>query len=108
MENIEEHNPEKELEKLAAKRVKKIKDFYIHAFIYVIGFSIYILKTYFGFPLNFIPLKYINGFVMIFWGFSFAAHAIGIFCTEILFGRKWENQKVKKMMEEEKEKNKWE
>jgi hypothetical protein len=47
MENIENLNSEEELKKIAIKRVKKIKNFYIHAFIYSIGLSIYILENLF-------------------------------------------------------------
>ena len=101
MENIEDTNAAKELEKLAITRVKKIKNFYIHAFIYSIGLSVYILKTYFGFPFNFVPLEYLNFFVMAIWTFIFVTDGIDLFLTEIVFGKKWENNKIEKIAERE-------
>lgn len=51
--NFSNNREELELHEIAAKKVVKLKGFYIHTFIYVIGIVIYILKEYFGVPLNF-------------------------------------------------------
>ncbi len=108
MEDIQDFNSEKELEKIATKRVKKIKNFYIHVFIYSIVLVIYTLKTYYGFPFNFFPLEHINFLVMAIWTFIFVIDAIDFFFIEIVFGKKWESKIVKKMMDDDEVKNKWE
>jgi hypothetical protein len=108
MKNIKDPIAAQELEKLASKRVKKIKNFYIHAFIYASVLSVYILKNYYGFPFNFVPLEYINFFVMAIWTFIFVTDGIDLFLTEIVFGKKWESNKIKRMTEKENQKQTWE
>jgi 2TM domain len=108
MKNIEDPIAVQELEKLASKRVKKIKNFYIHAFIYASVLCVYILKNYYGFPFNFVPLEYINFFVMAIWTFIFVTDGIDLFLTEIVFGKKWESSKIKRMTEKENQKQTWE
>lgn len=99
---------EKELLELAKKRVKELKDFYIHLFIYVIGVTIYVLKTYYGVPFNFFPIRYINWFVMAIWTFFLAMQAFQIFFSEIVFGKKWEQKKIKEILSKKSEKQTWE
>lgn len=99
---------EKELLELAKKRVKKIKDFYIHLFIYAIGVSIFVLKTYFGFPFNFLPIRYINWFVMAVWTFFLAIQGVELFFNEVVFGKKWEDKKIKNFIDKENNQKKWE
>jgi hypothetical protein len=108
MENIEDNNSAEELKKIAIKRVKRIKNFYIHAFVYLIGLSVYILKTYFGFSLNFFPLEHINFLIMAIWTFIFLTDGIDVFLIEIVFGKKWEDDKIKEMTEKENQKQTWE
>jgi hypothetical protein len=99
---------EKELLELAKKRVKELKDFYIHLFIYAIGVTIYILKTYYSFPFNFFPIRHINWFVMAIWTFFLVAQAFRIFFSEVVFGKKWEDKKVKEILSKKSEKQTWE
>lgn len=108
MENTENTIVTQELQKIATKRVKKIRNFFIHALVYSIGLVVYILNRYFGFSIDFFPLDYLNFYVMAIWTFVFITDGIDLFLVEIVFGKKWENLKVKKMMDEDKEKNKWE
>jgi hypothetical protein len=108
METFENNKPENELEQLALKKVKRIKNFYIHAFIYLIGITIYVLKTYYGLPFNFFPIKFINGFVMAIWTFSFVVQALGLFITEVVLGKKWEQNKMKNIINKESQKQTWE
>jgi uncharacterized protein YacL len=97
------------LEKLARDRVNKLKKFYTHLFIYVIGIVFYILKTYFNVPFNFLPLRYINEFVMWVWTFFLVVQGIQVFFAEKIFGSKWEQKQIDKILEKEKtSNNKWE
>lgn len=99
---------EKELLELARKRVKKIKNFYIHLFIYAIGVTVFVLKTYFGVPFNFIPVRYINWFVMWIWTFFFVVQAVQLFFSEVIFGKKWEQKKIQNFIKKDANKQTWE
>lgn len=107
METNQHNYQEQELLKLAKEKVKKIKDFYIHLLIYAIGLLFYVLKEYFGAPINFIPVIYLNCFVMSIWTFFIVIQAIDVFMREVIFGKKWEDRKVKSMLEKKTEKQIW-
>jgi hypothetical protein len=98
---------ENELLEFARKRVKKLKGFYSHAFIYAIGVIVFILKEYYGVPLNFFPIKYINFFVMAIWSAVFFISAIEIFITYYLLGKDWEKDKIKRILEKENNRQTW-
>ena len=100
---------QKSPEELVRQRVKKISQFYTHLFIYVIGIIIYVLKTYFGVPFNFLPIKYINEFVMWVWTFFLVVQGLKLFLAERVFGTNWEKKQIRKMMDKQNEtKQKWE
>ena len=95
-------SPDNTLEELARKRVHKIKKFYGHLFVYLIGLAVYISKTYYGAPLNFIPLSYINEVFMWIWTFIMALDGIKLFFSERVLGEGWEQKQISKIMSEEK------
>ncbi len=103
-----ENIAEKELLELAKKKVKKRKDFYIHLFIYTIGISFWLLKRYTDAPLNFFPIRYINWFVMSIWTVAIVFQAIELLISEVVFGKKWEDNKVKSILEDKSKKQTWE
>lgn len=90
------------LEKIAREKVQKVKNFYTHLFIYCIGVIIYVLKTYFGVPINFWPIRFINEFFMWCWTLIIIIQGVRLFLGEQFLGSKWEEEKVKQIMEEEK------
>jgi uncharacterized protein YacL len=97
------------LAQMARERVHKLKQFYTHLFIYVIGVSVYVAKTYFGVPLNFWPIRFINEFVMGLWTFFLVMQGLQLFITQKFFGSNWEQKRIQKMIEKEKIKQqKWE
>lgn len=96
-----------ELYELAQRKVRKIKRFYTHLLIYAIGLTVYVLNGRFGLPLNFPPISYINGVVMWIWTFVLAVQGMRIFMAEVVFGQKWENRKIQKMLERKNEKQNW-
>ena len=98
---------EAELQKLAVARVKKLRDFYIHLFVYAIGVAVYLLKTYYGLPFNIPVLEYLNCFVMAVWTFIIVTQCISLFLSEIILGKKWEERKLKKLMQTKSEKQIW-
>lgn len=97
-----------ELEKMARKKVVKLKSFYTHALFYVIGLIIYLLKEYAGIRFNFFPLRFINGFVMAIWTAVFLVSAVEIFASFKIFGVEWEERKMKSLLERRTKKQKWE
>ena len=100
-----------EFQEIFSKKIIKFRSFYIHAFIYAIGLTAFILKEYFGFPLHFFPFKYLNWVVMIIWSSVFLVSAIDLFASYTIFGEKWEARKVKSILgkyQKKEEKQKWE
>jgi len=89
------------LETIAREKVQKIKNFYIHLFIYCIGVILYVLKTYCNVPINFFPIRFINAFFMWCWTFVIAVQGIRLFLGERFLGTQWEEEKVKQIMDEE-------
>ncbi|KAF2517253.1 2TM domain-containing protein [Flavobacterium foetidum] len=99
---------ESELQKIAAKKVAKLKSFYSHALIYAAGLILYVLNVYFEVKFNFFPIKYINGFVMCIWTTAFLIQAVEQFASCTFFGEEWEQRKVKSILEKERKNQKWE
>jgi len=91
---------------MARHRVQKIGNFFSHLFIFTIGVLIYVAKTYFGAPLNFWPIQYINCAFMCVWTFVIAVQGIRLFCREIIFGTNWENRKIQEYLNN-KNQTKW-
>lgn len=88
--------------KEAEKRVKKIKNFYVFAFVYF-AVNIFILI------MNYRQLKpgetiwHLKYFSLpLFWGIGLIGYAINVFVPGAILGRNWEAKKIKKLMEEEK------
>jgi polyferredoxin len=106
--NSNTENEDFELQKMANKKVIKLKAFYTHLFIYLIGIFVYVLKEYVGVPLNFPPLKYINLYVMGIWTVLFLISAIDALVSFKIFGEEWEKRKLKSIMEKKTKKQKWE
>lgn len=97
----------------AKKQVDKIKGFYIHL-------SVYILVNVFITSSKVISgLNSGNSFkdeffefgtfaVWIFWGIGIVFHALGVFGTNLFFGKNWEEKKMKEFIQEYKEEqDKW-
>jgi hypothetical protein len=97
-----------ELKKIASKKVNKLKSFYIHALIYTAALIVFILKQYYGVPLNFFPFKYLNYVVMIIWTSVFLFSAIDLFVSFKIFGEEWEERKLKSLLEKKQKTQKWE
>jgi len=91
----------------AKKRVKELKGFYIHL-------AVYILINSFISVNKFIRNIYENDetfneafwdfgtfAVWLFWGIGLAIHGFNVFGLPFLFGKDWEERKIKKYMEED-------
>jgi uncharacterized integral membrane protein len=100
--------PEEQMQyEKAIKRVKKIKGFYTHLLVYlVINLMIVIiniqnLKT----GESYFQLE--NFFTAFFWGIGLLSHFVSVFGPDIFLGKNWEEGKIKEIMEQEKNSNKW-
>lgn len=89
------------------KRVKKIKGFYTHAIVYVIVNLMIVAvnvqdlnegESYFQFK---------NFLTAFFWGIGLVAHGFSVFIPQWFLGSKWEDRKIKELMDKEKN-SKWE
>lgn len=91
----------------ALKRVKALKGFYGHlaAYLLVNIIIIYVSTREEGLVEGLQDLS--NYFTVFFWGIGLAAHAAGVFMPNIIFGREWEERKIKELMEKER-RNSWE
>lgn len=97
-----------EFEEIFSKNSFKLKSFCVHAFIYACGLITYILKEYYGVPLNHFPLKYINSIVMIIWTSVFLFCIIDLFTSYTIFDDEWKERKLKSILEKKTKTQKWE
>ncbi len=91
----------------AQKRIRRIKGFYSHLMAYIM-FNI--LIVFFNIS-NLEPgesyFKFENFFTAFFWGIGLVAHGVSVFGHHLIFGKKWEERKIKEFMEKENH-DKWE
>ena len=109
MELIKENSNSSEeiLRELVRERVHKMRRFYTHLFVYLIGLVIYFAKTYFGAPFNFLPIRYINETFMWIWTFIIAVQGFRLLIKERVLGAKWEQNKINEIMQKENNTKKW-
>src|SRR5690606_38556044 len=98
---MERNYHEEELYKVAKKRIKDIKGFYIHlmAYILVNGFILFVNKKIFYNNFNNFEIQDLS--LMFFWGIGLFAHWAGVFGTGFVLGKKWEERKIKELMDKE-------
>ena len=95
----------------AKHKVERIKRFYKHLAAYIIV-NILILSLKIIRNLNhgetFVEAFFDINFygIWLFWGIGLAFHAFAVFGTDYLFGKNWEEIKIKQFMEEEYQNNK--
>jgi magnesium-transporting ATPase (P-type) len=92
----------------AYKRIEQLKSFYVHIAAYcVVNISLLIYWYFESFmPETFWRTTFLVATVIS--GFILAAHAIFLFGPQYLLPKGWEEKKLKKLMEKEEQKNKYE
>lgn len=103
------NNSNDELYKIAQKRVKEIKGFYVHLLVYVlVNVFLFIASSRNGD--FFAEVKDVNNYLTaLFWGIGIIAHAASVFGSGLILGKKWEEKKIEELLEKEKqEMKKWE
>ncbi len=95
--------------KAAQKRVKDIKGFYVHLIVYLFV-NVFLIVANTGFKrLGNGNIEMSNFYTPLFWGIGLAAHWAGVFGPGLLLGKKWEERKIKELMEKDREQmEKWE
>lgn len=96
------------LKELASKKVKQLRSFYKYLFIYTIALILFLLKEYTNLPLRFFPIQYLNWVIVILWSAVILGSAIDLFTSHTIFGQKWEERKMKSILEKRYKKQKWE
>lgn len=106
---MEKNYQEDENYKAAQKRVKDIKGFYIHLTVYLfINIAIIAANTNLTRFGNY-GLELSNFYTALFWGIGLAAHWVSVFGPSLFLGRKWEEKKIRELMEKDRQKmQKWE
>ncbi|MBT8318971.1 MAG: 2TM domain-containing protein [Gramella sp.] len=88
--------------KAAQKRVKDIKGFFIHLVVYIfINTAIFIVITQDQGLLDGLT-EFGNYSTMFFWGIGLVAHWASVFGPNFIFGKKWEEKKIKELMDQDK------
>lgn len=96
MENFNQNNI-KYLE--AAKRVKRLKGFYIHAVVYfLVNLFIVIQNVKSGASLSNMD----NYWTAIFWGVGLLGHGMSVFLPNMIMGKDWEERKIRELMDKNK------
>jgi hypothetical protein len=105
--NTEPYGPDQRYD-LAYKRVKRIKGFYVHLLVYI-GVNAFILVSNFNESTadKEVFWQWETFATTLFWGIGLAAHGLSVFGRNIFFGPKWEEKKIRELLEKEKS-EKWE
>lgn len=103
-ENFQDENlnPDSKYE-LAYKRVKKIKEFYVHVLVYAVVNIFLIASSYYNDTWgieNFVRWEPFS--TAIFWGIGLLAHGLSVFGRDLFFGSDWEERKIKEIMDDDK------
>lgn len=103
----ENFNPDARYE-LAYKRVKRIKGFYIHAFVYVLVNAFIIVSSFNRSLLgNEVFFRWETFSTALFWGIGLLAHGLSVFGRNLFFSADWEEKKIQEFMDKDKS-QKWE
>jgi hypothetical protein len=92
----------------AVKRVKKIKGFYTHAVAYVLVNLFIVYLNFRNLPSGESYFQAKNFVTAFFWGIGLFAHGVSVFGQNLVFGKNWEERKIKELMEKDNNINKWE
>ncbi|TDE43923.1 2TM domain-containing protein [Flavobacterium rhamnosiphilum] len=91
----------------ALVRVKKIKGFYTHLVVYVVVNLMIVILNIQDLDKGESYFQWRNFTTLFFWGIGLISHALSTFLPNWIFGRNWEDKKIKEFMEKEKS-EKWE
>ncbi|MFZ4931737.1 2TM domain-containing protein [Chryseobacterium sp. Mn2064] len=86
----------------AKKQVEQLRGFYTHLFIYL---GVNLIIVYYNYT-NLEPgesyFQFKNFFTATFWGIGILAHAASVFLPRTRLIKKWEEKKIKELMDQQK------
>lgn len=85
----------------ALKQVKKVKGFYIHFVWYLLINGFVILASSIRFD-AYSGVNFTTNSLWFWWGIGIAFHWYGVFGKNLLFGKRWEEKRIKELMDKEK------
>lgn len=91
---LQEHNDARYQE--AKKKVKEIKGFYIHLFVYL-AVNLFLISRNAQQGDNLTDID--NYWTAIFWGIGLLVHAIRVFVPNFILGKDWEERKIRELMD---------
>ena len=91
----------------AQREVKRLKGFYTHLIVYIAVNLLIVFINIRDLDAGESYFKIENFFTAFFWGIGLLAHALSTFMPNFIFGRNWEEKKIKEFMDKEKS-EKWE
>ncbi|WP_445731220.1 2TM domain-containing protein [Mariniflexile sp.] len=99
---METNSTEKSRYERAAKRVKRIRGFYSHALVYVVINTMIVIINTQNLDTGESYFQWHNFTTLIFWGIGLLAHGLSVFAPNFIFGKDWEERKIKELMEQDK------
>ena len=86
---------------LAAKRVKRLKGYYFHVLIFIVINTIVVILNLRNLDAGESYFQWHNFITLAFWGIGLLSHGASVFLPNIIFGKNWENKKIKEFMNKE-------
>jgi hypothetical protein len=87
----------------AQKRVKKLKGFYIHFLVYLVVNVMIIYANYTYSKTTTSLFEFRNFSTAFWWGIGLLAHGLNVFTIDLIFGKDWEERKIRELMDRDKE-----
>ena len=102
MENYSTANYNKEEAYIRAKkRLDKLKGFYWHLFWYIVVNAFLLVSIASGLEEGEQFWRFVHFSTPIFWGIGLFFHFMGVYGPNFLFGKQWEEDKIKEFMEKD-------
>ena len=87
----------------ARRQVERLRGFYGHLFAYIAVNAMIVVYNYTNLKPGESYFQFKNFFTATFWGIGLAAHAFTVFLPRVNFIRKWEDNKIKELMDKQKD-----
>jgi len=107
MEFLNQNNPDYDAYKMAQIKVKKLKNFYIHMIVYALVNGFILFSKYNNLEDQEAFFTFQNFSTAFYWGIGLVAHGATVFIPNFIFGKDWEDKKMKQFMNKDKNTN-WE
>lgn len=108
MEVYNDNNPEREAYRMAQKKVKKLKGFYVHLLVYILVNAFLVFSKYARLDPGEQFWSFPTFSTAFFWGIGLVAHGFSVFVPHFAFGKEWEDRKMKQFMDRERKNSNWE